>query len=268
MSVYYTSGSQTGKRKEEQAEMSQINEIPMPDADIRIVPVILLVDVSGSMGDPVIGAGTDDGSRKITVVNKYMRLFFQELANSSDLSTELDACIIAFGTHADVILHLCAIDQAGWQDLTANGQTNLTEALEKAKEIIESRNMPKNCGRPSLLLISDGHPYPANNWRAVLEDFISNGRTARCDRFALGIGRETDYNMLGMFASKPEWVFEAQNVMNIGEFFRYVSTHTKAKTRAGAAPGSGQGTPAPGGKPFVTIAKPGNAPQKKNPFMS
>lgn len=248
--------------------MSQINEIPMPDADIRIVPVILLVDVSGSMNEPVTGTGVDDGSRKINVVNKYMRQFFQELAGMSDINTELDVCIITFGTQANVILHLCSVDQANWQDLTAGGQTNLTEALQKAKEIIESRNMPKNCGRPSLLLISDGHPYPANNWQTVLTDFISNGRTARCDRFALGIGRETDYNMLSKFSSKPDWVFEAQNVMNIGEFFHYVSTHTKTKTKTGVAPSIDQGGTSPAGKPFVTVVKPGSAPKKKNPFMN
>lgn len=249
-------------------KMNQINEIPMPDADIRIVPIILLVDISGSMTEKVTGSGADDGLSKIAVVNKYMRMFFGELASMSDINTELDACIIAFGTHASVILHLCSIDQANWQDLSASGQTNLTEALQKAKEIIESKNMPKNCGRPSLILISDGHPCPTNNWQAELENFITNGRTARCDRFALGIGSETDYNMLSKFASKTDWVFEAQNVMNIGEFFHYVSTHTKTKTRTGVAPSVDQNGISPAGKPFGSVVKNGNAPKKKNPFMN
>lgn len=246
--------------------MSQINEIPLPDADIRIVPVFLLVDISGSMTEPVSGTGADDGAPKIAVVNKYMRQFFTELAKMSDINTELDVCIIAFGTHADIKCHLSAIDQVHWQDLSAGGQTNFTEAMQKAKEIIDDRNkMPKNCGRPSLLLISDGRPFPENNWTKVLEDFVTNGRTALCDRFALGIGRETDYGMLAKFASNQNWVFKAQNVMDIGKFFRYVSTHTKTKTRTGA---SGQSrVPPSAGKPFVTIAKPANTPRKKNPFM-
>ena len=250
--------------------MSQSNEIPLPDADIRIVPVVLLVDVSGSMNDKVSGTGNDDGSRKIEVVNKYMRQFFDELAKMSDLSTELDVCIISFSTNARVDLNLCSVDQAAWSDLKADGTTNFTEALQKAKEIIENRNlMPKNCGRPSLLLISDGQPYPANNWKAVLDDFVKNGRTAICDRFSLGIGKETDYNVLSMFASKPEYVFEAQNVMSIGEFFHYVSTHTQTKTRAGA-PGSASASNASTTKPFVTVSRTSTSnstPKKRNPFM-
>ena len=145
----------------------------------------------------------------------------------------------------------------------------MTEALQKSKAIVENRGiMPKNCGRPSLLLISDGHPYPPNNWQRVLEDYVTNGRTAICDRFAMGIGSETDYNMLSKFASKPEYVFRASNALDIGEFFRYVSTHTRAKTRTGNSPGGPRGAAPTNAKPFVTVVQPGAAPKKKNPFMN
>lgn len=271
-----------------------LNTIPEPDDNTSIIPVIFLIDISGSMrtivpgyeGRPTGETITEDGQRyrvveggksRIDVVNENLRELFKELRAVSMNNNEIDVSIIAFGDHASCVLNLCAVEQAQWVDMEARGGTNLADALRLAKSIIddpERKLFPNHCGRPSIVLVSDGKPN--TGWERPLQDFVTNGRTAKCDRFALGIGPETNRETLKAFIHGDEsgHLFDAQNATEIIQFFRYISTRTQDKSRTMGAKTVPGARPAISVKPFTVVKKKQDesgistpSPKKKNPFM-
>ena len=271
------------------------NTIPEPDDNTKIIPVIFLIDISGSMrrivsnyeecrptGRTIIEDGkryreVDGGKTRIEVVNENLRNLFKELRAVSMNNNEIDVSIVAFGDHANCILNLCAVEQAQWVDMEAKGGTNLADALRLAKSMIddpERKLFPNDCGRPSIVLVSDGDPN--TGWERPLQDFVTNGRTAICDRYALGIGPETNRETLKAFIHGNEsgHLFDAQNATEIIQFFQYISTRTQEKSRTKGSRTVSGARPAVSVKPFTVVKQKqdaneasGSSSKKKNPFM-
>lgn len=82
--------------------------------------------------------------------------------------------------------------------------------------------MPGRAYRPAVILISDGRPDPG--WEKPLNDFISEGRSAKCDRMAMGIGDDADLAVLEKFITGTNHqVFSAVDADKIQEFFDFVT---------------------------------------------
>lgn len=114
------------------------------------LPVIILADTSGSMGE--------DG--KIEALNQSLRDMVKSLSAESRLRAEIHLGVITFREVATPHLPLTAAHQIqGIQEFTAAGRTPLGAALTIARELIEDRELiPPRAKRPILVLISDGHP--------------------------------------------------------------------------------------------------------------
>jgi uncharacterized protein YegL len=79
-----------------------------------------------------------------------------------------------------------------------SGMTPLGTALQMAKAMIEDKDVvPSRAYRPTVVLVSDGGPNDA--WEKPLNAFISDGRSAKCDRMAMAIGADADEAVLGKF---------------------------------------------------------------------
>ncbi len=214
------------------------NDITMPDADVKIIPIFLLIDISNSMNKHV------GNVPRISIVNQCMREMFAELAQMSNFKNEIDVSIITFGNGAECVLNLCDVEQAKWSDLKASEWTNLSAALRLVKQIVEDRTkLPVYAGRPSIVLVSDGVPCPPpeakqidKDWQSAMTEFLTTGRTKDCDRFALGISVEDKaQEALKRFISgqDEDHLALAEDASGIVKFFRYISTHTLKKTRVG-----------------------------------
>ena len=149
----------------------------------RYMPVVLLLDVSGSMeGDKI------DNLYEATV--KMIETFTEE----GKKEIPYKVAIITFGASVDY--HTPYTDAT--KDLAKNlhpfyaeGMTPLGTALRMAKDLIEDKDeTPKRWYRPAVVLVSDG--YPNDSWQSPLSDFVSTGRTARCQRLSMGIGNDAD----------------------------------------------------------------------------
>ena len=193
----------------------------------RYMPVLLLLDVSGSMEE-------DDKIEKLYEATVKM---IETFADEGKKEIPYKVAIITFGASVDY--HTPYADAT--KDLAKNlrpfyaeGMTPLGTALRMAKDLIEDKDeTSRRWYRPAVVLVSDGMPND-NGWENALRDFISNGRSSRCQRLSMGIGsdpRFIDYDVLRDFASEdPEKItgtdkfcFKAENAADIVKVFKLIS---------------------------------------------
>lgn len=192
------------------------------------LPVVLLLDVSGSMY----------GS-KIDNLNKAVSDMLETLAEEEKMETEFLVSIITFGS--DVKLHTpyTKTSQIQWQSLQSSGMTPMGAALKMAKSMIEDKET--TLGRfciPTVVLISDGQPN--DSWEKPLEDFISKGRSSKCFCWAMGIGSDAYKDVLEQFISKtpyladksPNRVFTANEAKDIHKFFQQLTMSLLSRSRS------------------------------------
>lgn len=180
----------------------------------RQKPVILMLDVSGSM--------TQDG--KIDQLNRGIRGLINEFRANDSLNADLRLCIITFGGDAAKVYEdYKPLNEVQWRDLNASGRTPLGGALSLAKSIIEDREkLPPNAYRPVIILISDG--IPTDNAESVMDEFISTGRTAKCDRFSCSV-MNSDLTLLKKFVKDPSThMMNAENARELLEYLRFMSS--------------------------------------------
>jgi uncharacterized protein YegL len=187
------------------------------------LPVVLLLDVSGSMG-----------GQKIQNMNAAVRDMLADFSDTETSEIDIHVAIITFGDQ--VLLHqaLTSASAIQWQDLSASGMTPMGTALQMAKAMIEDKDtVPSRAYRPVVVLVSDGGPN--DSWETPLHAFIGEGRSAKCDRMAMAIGADADEGVLRKFlGDSPHPLLYAENAKQLRQAFRYitmsVTTRTKSQT--------------------------------------
>ncbi|MEV0082905.1 VWA domain-containing protein [Saccharopolyspora sp. NPDC050642] len=181
----------------------------------RTLPVILLLDTSGSMhGD------------KIGVLNDSVTEMIEELTEADAGHGFITLSIITFGgTSANVLFAHKPIEDVEFTSLCASGPTPLGEALKLARELIEDRDaLPSRAYRPTIALVSDGIPKESSEtpWDQELDALLDSERGAKATRFALAIGAEANRELLAKFSGdKPHEASEASEIRN---FLQFVTT--------------------------------------------
>lgn len=200
--------------------MSKLKEFTSTTA--RPLPVILLVDISGSMAD----------EGKINVLNQSIREMLATFAKADDLRAEINVAIITFGGEAQLHSPLHPASEIAWTDLEANGGTPMGAAMTIAADLIEDTEIiPGRAYRPTVVLISDGHP--TDTVSTGLDRFIAQGRAQKADRLALAIGGDADVDLMRRFVSNPEkTVFQAADARRIKDFFQFVTMSVAARSRS------------------------------------
>ena len=189
-------------------------------ATAKHLPVVLLLDVSGSMSGPKIDNLYDATNEMIKV--------FSDAASKEKI---IDIAIITFGESVELHTPYTSVvdfKSRGLNPFLASGMTPLGTALRMAKDMIEDKETtPSNIYRPAVVLVSDGAPN--DEWRAPLDNFKNNGRSSKCQRFAVAIGNDADNQMLKSFAECNENFFIAENVSDIVDKFKQISMSVSVK---------------------------------------
>lgn len=188
------------------------------------LPVVLLLDVSSSM--------SGDNIRNLNdAIGKMLASFTQE----EKMEVEILVSIITFGM--DVKLHVpyTKASQVQWEkNLQANGSTPMGAALKMAKAMIEDKEVtPSRAYRPTIVLVSDGEPN--DEWETPMINFISEGRSSKCDRMAMFIGNEGagGETMLKRFIEGTEHkLFYAHDADKLHEFFQYLTMSVTMRTQS------------------------------------
>ena len=190
--------------------------------DGRALPVFLLLDCSGSMS-----------GEKIETLNNAVVDMIKDFKSENLSEVNIQMCIVTFGGQAALHTDLCSVNSIEYQPLTANGMTPLGGALTILQEIIEDKEKVSSKGyRPSVILVSDGRPN--DSWEQPLETFLTSKRTSKCERWALGIGQDADYQMLQRFLGEDsdKKVFDASVAKEISKFFKFVTMSTIARSKS------------------------------------
>lgn len=185
------------------------------------LPVILLLDVSGSMGGV-----------KIQNLNAAVRDMLQTFRDTENSETEIHVAIITFGAEVKLHQSLSSVSASDWHDLSASGGTPLGTALKMAKAMIEDKSViPSRAYRPTVVLVSDGQP--TDDWQQPLVDFIKEGRSSKCSRMAMAIGADADESVLGKFIEGTDNpLFYAENAKQLRDFFKFVTMSVTIRTQS------------------------------------
>ena len=185
------------------------------------LPVVLLLDVSGSMsGD------------KIDNLNKAVKDMLNTFAEEEKMETEILVSVVTFGSQVELHLPYTKASQVEWSPLLADGMTPMGAALQMAKAMIEDKETtPSRAYRPTVVLVSDGQPN--DSWERPLDQFITEGRSSKCDRMAMAIGRDANETVLKCFIKgTPHELFYAENAGQIHEFFQRVTMSVTMRTQS------------------------------------
>jgi uncharacterized protein YegL len=185
------------------------------------LPVVMLLDVSGSMsGD------------KIENLNKAVEDMLATFAQEEKMESEILFSVITFGGQVDLYVPFTKASQVQWHGLQVNGDTPMGTALKMAKAMIEDKETtPSRAYRPTVVLVSDGQP--TDSWERPLENFISEGRSSKCDRMAMAIGHDADETVLKRFIEgTPHDLFYAENAGQLHEFFQRVTMSVTMRTQS------------------------------------
>ena len=175
------------------------------DSHSRAVPVLFLVDTSGSMfGD------------RIQKTNDTINLFILRARKVATFEREIMLSIISFGSQAEIALPftpVTSIPPSVEFSLKAGGLTSFGSALKKAKVMIE-KGLQEICYCPTVVLISDG--FPTDDWENPMNDFINTGKSAKCHRLVMSMCDDDDWNdQLKRFAQNEESYFTDVKSENI-----------------------------------------------------
>ena len=181
---------------------------------VKKLPVILLLDVSGSMAGEKINALYDS---VIEMLKSFKEARLKEKM--------IDVAIITFGS--EVLLHtpytsVDDLQKIGVDRFQADGMTPLGTALKMAKAMIEDKMVtPSHIYRPAVVLVSDGEPN--DSWKRPLEAFIQEGRSSKCQRFAVAIGADANKDILREFCGSNDTLFFVEQACDIVEAFSQIS---------------------------------------------
>jgi len=180
-------------------------------------PVILLLDVSGSMsGQP------------IQELNRGLAAFKEDVVKDSQAALSVEVAIVTFGP-VRLTQDFVTINNFTPPDLTAHGLTPMGEAIEYALDLLESRKTAyKDNGilyyRPWVFLITDGAPSPNDNWQYAAQRVKEAEANKRLSFFAVGV-QGADFNILKQIAPKRTPVL--LNGLDFRSLFVWLSTSMK-----------------------------------------
>lgn len=203
-----------------------LNEREIVQVEARPLPVILMLDISGSMSSYI------DGEVKIDILNRCVKEMLNLFSASDFTALQIQCQVITFGGTVKEHIPLKAAKDIVWSPLNAGGGTPMGMAFDMVGSIIEDKTkIGSRAYRPAIILVSDG--IPTDNWTGPLKRLIE-GRGGKADRMALFIGDEQGKGVISRFLGEEhkEKFFTAKNAKEIINFFNFITMSTVSRARS------------------------------------
>ena len=166
---------------------------PIINASEPHMACLLLLDTSGSMyGEP------------IAELNSGLNRFKDEVCRDKETRDILDIAIIEFNSTHNVVQEFVPVEQMKAVDLTANGGTEMSPAIQTAIDMVDERSrfyrrMGTEPYKPWIVMITDG--APTDNVSAIADVIHAKEEEGKLKFFALGVDRY-DSRTLHLLAGK------------------------------------------------------------------
>jgi uncharacterized protein YegL len=182
----------------------------------RPLHFIWIADCSGSMGV--------DG--KIQALNNAIREAIPHMQQVATENPNAQVVVRALAFANGARWHISqAVDVADfrWQDLKAEGVTDMGKALGMLADQLSPDTMPARALPPVLVLISDGQP--TDNFDAGLKTLMDQPWGKKAVRIAIAIGADADLDVLQKFIGHPELKpLQANNAETLVRYIKWAST--------------------------------------------
>jgi uncharacterized protein YegL len=198
-----------------------------PFGDVRLAtnpeprcPCVLLLDVSGSMGEIVGSPGQDlgytvqqdgktyravsGGVTRIDLLNEGVRAYHADLMGDPLAAQRVEASVITFGGSVQTVVPFVTASEFTPPTLTANGETPMGAAILQAIEAVtERKRLYKQNGlhyyRPWIFLITDGEPTDA--WQTAAAKVREGEKNKAFAFFAVGV-EGANFDILQQIAAR------------------------------------------------------------------
>lgn len=189
-------------------------------SEARPLPVVLLVDTSGSMR----------AEGKIEALNAGLAELVETLRQEDDGTGAIHVAVIAIGGDAaELTVPLTPVEELTLPPLQASGRTPMGGAFDLATSLVEDREaIPSRSYRPTIALLSDG--IATDDWEGPLKRLLGSERASKAVRIALAIGADADRSCLLRFVDKPDHLRRIDEADRIRDFLQFVSMSVMARS--------------------------------------
>ena len=173
-----------------------------------------IVDCSGSMY-----------GEKIGTVNHAIQSTIPEMVSAAENNPNAQLMIrtLKFSTGASwVTSSPVNVEDFAWDDLEAEGVTDLGKAFELLSAQLTIPPMSDRALPPVLVLLSDGQP--TDDYKKALTELKKLPWGKKAVKIAISIGQDADDDVLEEFTGNKELVLQANNAAALTKMIKWAST--------------------------------------------
>ena len=186
------------------------------DVAARTMVLYFLVDASGSMYGNKIGTVNDAIREAIPAI--------REVADDN-ADAEIKIAVMEFSTGARWLVDKPEpVESFRWEDLEANGLTDLGDACLKLNEKLSTRGFMTSASgsyAPVIFLMSDGEP--TDDYQRGLSKLKTNNWFRVAVKVAIGIGKDANMDVLAEFTGTREAVIQVHTPEELKKWIRFLS---------------------------------------------
>ena len=114
------------------------------------------------------------------------------------------------------------VEDYGWEDMDANGLTELGKAFDLLAAQLSIPPMPERALPPVIVLLSDGQP--TDDYKKSIEKLKKLPWFRKAVKIAISIGQDADDEVLIEFTGNKELVLQANNATALAKMIKWAST--------------------------------------------
>ena len=181
----------------------------------RPLQFIWIADCSGSMA-----------GKKIEALNFGIREAIQPMREVADENPNAKVMVRAIKFSDGAQWHVSQptdIHDFRWNDLTADGITDMGKAMQLVADAMTTENMPERGLPPVLVLLSDGQP--TDDFNKGLKALMDEPWGSKAVRIAIAIGDDADTECLQRFIGHPERKpIQVTHAADLAKMIKWAST--------------------------------------------
>lgn len=235
----------------------EVLQRPGGELATRPIHFFWVVDCSGSMY-----------GEKIGIVNNTIQECIPEMRSAADNNPNAQLLIRAlqFSSGASWITTApVPVEDYGWEDMEANGLTQLGQAFDLLAAQLSIPPMPERALPPVIVLLSDGQP--TDDYKKGLANLQKLPWFRKAVKIAISIGQDADDEVLLEFTGNKELVLQANNATALAKMIKWASTTASMVSAPSSKPmNSVEAAPSTGDAQTGAAAQSATAASSADPF--